>query len=230
MDLWSRLDELAQPPRVALSSTRIALAGIEIADAEGLDAVSMRKVAVGLNAGTMSLYRYVTSRDDLISLMIDQVYSTFEPATRSGDWRTDLADAARRIRALTLKHPWLAGRSVARLGLGPNLLTMLESTLALVDGYGMPVDKMLDILGTLQSFVQGYVLDEATERDASRITKLTKTEAQQQQDPRVRTIIESGRYPQVSRVITDSVDEPNPDIVFERRLRYLLDGLATAFQ
>ena len=82
MDLWSRLDELAQPPRVALSSTRIALAAIEIADTEGLDAVSMRKVAVGLSAGTMSPYRYVTSRDDLISLMIDQVYSTFERATR----------------------------------------------------------------------------------------------------------------------------------------------------
>ena len=119
---------------------------------------------------------------------------------------------------------------MARSGLGPNLLTMLESTLALVDGYGMPIDKMLDILGTLQSFVQGYVLDEAIEQEASRITKLTKTEAQQQQDPRARKIIESGRYPQVTRVITASADEPDPDIVFERRLRYLLDGLAKAFQ
>ena len=230
MDLWERVDDLAKPPRVALSSTRIALAGIEIADAEGLDAVSMRKVAMRLNAGTMSLYRYVTSRDDLIALMIDQVYSTFSAAPRSVDWRRDLADAARGIRAVTLKHPWLAGRSVARLGLGPNLLRMLESTLALVDGYGMSVDEMLDVLGTIQSFVQGYVLEEATEQDAMRITKLTKSEAQQQQESRVRKIMESGRYPQVTRVVTDSADNPDPHTVFERRLRYVLDGLATAFQ
>ena len=61
MDLWERIESREQLPRVALSSARIALAAVEIADAEGLDAVSMRKVAVGLNAGTMSLYRHVKS-------------------------------------------------------------------------------------------------------------------------------------------------------------------------
>lgn len=230
MDLWERVDDLDRPPRVALSSTRIAVAAIEIADAEGLDAISMRKVASRLDAGTMSLYRYVASRDDLVTLMTDQVYSSFSAAPRSGEWRTDLAEAARRIRGVTLRHPWLAGRSVARQGLGPHVLRMLESTLALVDGYGMTVDQMVDVLATVQAFVQGYVLGEIAEEDAKRTTNLTKAEAQQQQESRIRTIMESGRYPQFVRVVTESVDDPDPDTLFERRLHYVLNGLATAFR
>jgi AcrR family transcriptional regulator len=230
MDLWDRVGRQAQPPRVALSYLRIALAGIEIADAEGLDAVSMRRVAMGVDAGAMSLYRYVNSRDDLVELMVDEVYSAFPSAPRSGDWRMDLAEAARRIRDVTLTHPWLAGRSVPRIGLGPNLLRMLESTLALVDGYGLTVDRMLDVLETLQAFVHGYVLDEITEQEAQRHTGLTLSQAQQQQESHVRRIMESGRYPQFARVVTDSADDLDPHVVFERRLRYILDGLASAFR
>jgi AcrR family transcriptional regulator len=215
---------------VALTSGRIALAAIAIADAEGLDAVSMRKVASTLNAGTMSLYRYVTSRDELVALMIDHVYSAFSARPRTGDWRLDLAEAARRIRDVTLDHPWLAGRSVARLGLGPNFVRMLDSTLALVEGYGMSVDQMLDVLATLQAFVQGYVLEEITEQVATRITRLTKSDAQKEQETRIRTIMESGRYPHFAKVVIESEDDPDPGPAFERRLRYVLDGLATAFR
>ena len=161
--------------------------------------------------------------------MIDQVYSTFSAGPRSGDWRIDLAEAARRIREVTLDHPWLAGRSVARLGLGPSFIRMLESTLALVDGYGMTVDQMLDVLASLQAFVQGNVLEEITEQDARRTTQLTKSDAQRQQESRIRNIVESGRFPQLARVVIESEDDPDPGLVFERRLRYILDGLATAF-
>ena len=128
------------------------------------------------------------------------------------------------------RKAWLAGRSVARQGLGPHVLRMLESTLALVDGYGMTVDQMVDVLATVQAFVQGYVLGEIAEEDAKRTTNLTKAEAQQQQESRIRTIMESGRYPQFVRVVTESVDDPDPDTLFERRLHYVLNGLATAFR
>jgi len=229
VSLWERVEESNGPSRVALSPMRIALAGIQIADANGLDAVSMRRVASKLNAGTMSLYRYVASRDELVELMVDQVYSTFTVAPRTGDWRHDLAEAARRIHDITLEHPWLAGQSVARLGLGPNLLRALESMLALVDGYGMSADQMLDVLGSLQAFVQGHAWQEAIERNAIRATDLTHSEANQQQEARIRAIIESGRYPQFARVVTESTDESDPSLVFERRLSNLLDGLSSTF-
>jgi len=223
------VDEPTKPVRVVLSPTRIAVAGVQIADANGLDAVSMRKVASRLNSGTMSLYRYVASRDELVELMVDQVYATFALAPKTGDWRHDLTEAARRIHQTTLEHPWLAGQSVARLGLGPNLVRALESMLTLVDGYGMSADQMLDILGSLQAFVQGHALQEITEQNAIRATKETTPEAHDQQEARIRMIIGSDRYPQFTRVVTESTDEPDPSVVFERRLRYLLDGLSSAF-
>jgi len=229
MTLWARVGETAEPSRVVLSPTRIAGAGIQIADADGLDAVSMRKVASRLNSGTMSLYRYVASRDELVELMVDQVYATFTLAPKTGDWRHDLTEAARRIHQTTLEHPWLAGQSVARLGLGPNLVRALESMLTLVDGYGMSADQMLDILGSIQAFVQGHALQEITEQNAIRAIKETTPEAHDQREARIRTIIGSDRYPQFTRVVTESTDEPDPSVVFERRLCYLLDGLSSAF-
>lgn len=221
----------AQPqPRSTLSRSRIARTGVELADAEGLAAVSMRKVAERLGAGTMSLYRHVTSRDELIALMIDEVYAGVSRTVGTNDWRQDLSHAAHQIRATTIAHPWLAGRSVPRLGLGPSLLGMLESTLALVDGYGLTVDDRLDVLGTIQAFVQGYVLEEIAERGAHRATGLTKSGVQQRQESRVREIAASGRYPQFVRVVTEAEDDPDVDRVFERRLHYVLDGLAPIFR
>ena len=117
--LWERVDKSEQRTRVALSYPRITRAGMEIADREGLGAVSMRRVARQLEAGAMSLYRYVESRDELIELMADHAYAEFPAAPRSGDWRADLAEAARRIRRTILKHPWLGGQPVPRTGLGP---------------------------------------------------------------------------------------------------------------
>ncbi len=223
--------DCAQPqPRSALSRSRIARAGVELADTEGLAAVSMRKVAERLGAGTMSLYRHVASRDELIALMVEEVYAGVSGTVRTDDWRQGLGHAAHQIRATVTSHPWLAGRSVPRLGLGPSLLGMLESTLALLDGYGLTVDEMLDVLGTIQAFVQGYVLEELAEQGASRATGLTKSGVQQRQESRVREIAASGRYPQFVRVVTEAEDDPDADRVFERRLYYVLDGLAPIFR
>ena len=73
------------------------------------------------------------------------------------------------------------------------------------------------------------MLEEITEQDARRTTQLTKSDAQQQQETRIRKMVESGRYPHFARVVIESEDDPDPRQVFERRLRYVLDGLATAF-
>jgi len=229
MELWERVQKSARRTRVTLSYPRIARAGVEIADREGLDAVSMRRVAKQLEAGPMSLYRYVESRDELIELMTDHAYAGFPAAPRSGDWRADLAEAAHHIRRTTLKHPWLAGQSVPRTGLGPNLLRMMESTLALVDGYGLHIDQMLDLLLTIQAFVNGYVLNEITEHDAQHRTGANAQQAQERHIPRVRQVIASGQFPLLARVVTESEDETDPDLAFERRLHYVLNGLAWAF-
>ena len=227
MVIWSKVDKPGQNARAALSYDRIAAAGVELADAEGLEAVSMRKVAARLGAGTMSLYRYVESRDDLVDLMVDRVYGESVAFERTGRWREDLAEVARRSRRVALVHTWLAGYAASRGALGPNLLRMIESTLGLVDGYGLHIDQMLDAWMTVQTFTQGYVLHEIAEAESRRRTGLDEEGWRRHQGPWIRQIIASGRYPLVTRVVLDAEDLPDRDVVFERRLAYVLDGLSS---
>ena len=114
-------------------------AAIAIADREGLDALTMRRVAEVLGAGTMSLYWYVRSKDELIELMRDQVAGEQTLKEASGDWRSDLATFARDTRKLFLRHPWLASVLGGPPPLGPNSLRQDELAMAIVDGLGLPV-------------------------------------------------------------------------------------------
>ena len=226
MVLWTRLAKPGPAPRGALSHVRIAEAGIAIADAEGLENVSMRKVAARLECGTMSLYRYVDSRDDLIDLMADRVTEDLVAADRTGDWRADLTEAARRTRRTATAHPWMAAHVPARNGFGPGMLRLIESSLGLVDGYGLDIDQMLDIWMTVTTFTQGHVLQEIGERDVERLTGTPLDEWRRRQGPWIHQVIATGGFPLVTRVVLDAEDFPDPDVVFERRLGHVLDGIA----
>jgi AcrR family transcriptional regulator len=224
--IWTRVERAPTGPPPSLSYQRLARAAVDIADAEGLEALSMRKVAGRLDAGTMSLYRYVRSRHDLIDLMVDHVYGEAVIDARSGDWRTDLARVARNVRQTALRHPWLAGYATARPTFGPNLLNVIEHALGALDGLGLDIDRMLDIWLTVNAFVHGYVLAELADQEAQRRSKLTEQQWRAQMAPYVRQLVESGRYPMLTRIVIDAEDFPDPDQTFERRLGYVLDGLA----
>src|SRR5439155_4638422 len=106
--------------------------------------------------GTMSLYRYVRTKDELYDLMRDAVageddLSTAEP---SGDWRADLRTAARRMRASVLRHPWLPALVVRRPAFGPNEMRGVELMLTVLDGHGLSADQKLNMIGVLGGFVQ----------------------------------------------------------------------------
>jgi len=225
--IWERVGRPARGPHPSLTHERIARAAVAIADEEGIESVSMRKVAARLGAGTMSLYRYIDGKDDLTDLMVDQVYGEARCEPHSGCWRTDLASIARDIRSVTLRHRWLANvrYPTARPTFGPNLLRVIEHTLAAVDGIGLDIDGMLDAWMTVNAFVQGYVAAEVAEQEASRRTNLTQAQWRARIAPYVRRVVESGRYPQFTRVVLDAEDFPDPDVTFERRLGYVLDGL-----
>jgi AcrR family transcriptional regulator len=224
--IWERAGRVTRGAQPSLSYERIAAAGVEIADAEGLEAVSMRKIAARLGAGTMSLYRYVSSKDDLVELMFDHAIGAAAHGERTGDWRADLAEVARDLRRVMIAHPWLAGYQTARPTFGPNLLAVLERTLGTVDGIGLDIDGMVDMWLTVLAFVQGYVQAELAEQEAQRRSGLSEVEYRARVAPYIRQIIDSGRYPLVARLVLDAEDFPDPDRTFERRLGYVLDGLA----
>lgn len=224
---WEKVAQPAKAARAALSYEAIAVAAIEVADTQGLDAVTMRKVAEHIGAGAMSLYRYVDSRDDLITLMVDRVSAEAIAPPPTGDWRADLTEAAHRIRQVTLRHPWLARHALNAEDFGPGTLAMTESTLALLDGHGLDTGDMLDAWRTLLAFVQGHAFAEARRHEA-RQRRADGSET----GPGPSFLdqaAESGEYPLSTRALLEAVRHADPRDAFDRRLGHVLDGLAQAF-
>ncbi|HEY3882762.1 MAG TPA: TetR/AcrR family transcriptional regulator C-terminal domain-containing protein [Trebonia sp.] len=162
--IWARPEPAARQPR--FSRDQIAAAALAIADAEGFRAVSMRRVAARLGSGTMSLYRYISTKDDLMALMDDALMAqTLVPdGELPADWRTALAMIARRTRAVYLRHPWAARALPGEPGggretpIGPNGLRHAEQSLAAIDTAPFDTRGKLDLLAIVDDYVSGHVL------------------------------------------------------------------------
>jgi len=127
--IWMRPQRAATGRPPAHSRAEITTAAITIADREGLDAVSMRRVAAGLGTGAASLYRYVDNREDLLDLMIDATGAEYAYRAPTGDWLTDLLGLGEQARTIMRHHPWLPSLLLTRPVLGPNGLVLLEYVL-----------------------------------------------------------------------------------------------------
>ncbi|HEY5821383.1 MAG TPA: TetR/AcrR family transcriptional regulator [Propionibacteriaceae bacterium] len=129
--LWDPADPTpARGPKPRTNLTEVIRAGISIADAEGLAALSMRKVAAELGVGAMSLYTYVPGRDELIEVMIDLVYADHALPDPVDGWRTRVDTWARESWRIYGEHPWLLDFNSARLPIGPHVLDVEESLYA----------------------------------------------------------------------------------------------------
>lgn len=145
--------------RSGLTVERIVRAGIELADADGLDAVSMRKVAERLGVGAMSLYGHVPGKEDLTVLMLDEVVGEVyvddvEAPSRAGDWRAAMRYVARQNWELYERHPWLLDLRAARPTLGPHVSRKYEAELRPLDGIGLSDVEMDAALTLVLSHVE----------------------------------------------------------------------------
>jgi AcrR family transcriptional regulator len=228
--IWLRPDRAGRGPRPAHSRAAIAAAAVAIADADGLDAVSMRRLAAELGSGATSLYRYVARKDDLLDLMVDVVVGEGPPpAGLSGDWRADLREIAYATRAMILRHPWVAMLLAGRLTLGPNTLRSVEHALGAVDGLGLSLDEMMTFIDTLQAFVRGYVMSELAEQEATRRSGLDWEAWMASRAAYAHTIIESGQYPRLTRFMLEAEGPHDPNRAergFALGLDRVLDGFA----
>lgn len=224
--IWARLSGQGRGPVRTLDYAAITTAAIALADEDGVDAVSMRKIAGRMDHSPMSLYRHVGSKDDLTELMYDAVLGELDlTGMPSGSWRADVARLAREIRRLHHAHPWIA-RFGHRPTLGPNARRFLETGLACVDGLGLDIDGMLDLLSTALQFTRGFVVQELGEVEVQRRTGLDFADYQRQTGPFITQLLQEGQLPYLKRLILEAEDFPDPDVVFERRLAMVLDGLA----
>jgi AcrR family transcriptional regulator len=215
-------------PQPAYSRDQIAAMAVKIADAEGLEAVSMRRTAAELGSGTTSLYRYITKKDELLDLMSEAVLDTERLPQPSGSWRADLRKIAYHIRAMTLRHPWTIGISTFRSAMGPNTLRCLELTLSVIDNLGLDIDEMLVISNTLFTFTRGYAAGEIAEVEASRRSGLNREQWMRSRVEHTQAILRTGKYPMFARVVKDARAPHDPDAAehgFAMGLEHLLNGI-----
>jgi len=210
----------------SLTREAIVAAAIELADSEGLDAVSIRRVATVLGARTMSLYTYIGSKDDLLDLMADQVVGEVLVLRHlPDDWREAITLIARREREVTLLHPWLVDlvnhRSHAVVG--PNALRHLDQSVAAVAGLKLEPQDAFRVVAAVDDYMLGYVAREAREREITRRTGVSGAEHLAVLRPYLQKLLDSGEFANIAPLLRGDVQGADAD--FERGLGWLLDGI-----
>lgn len=147
--LWRAEPPVRRGPRPGLTLDDIADAGIAIADAEGLEAVSMARVAAELGYTAMSLYRYVSSKDEVIALMVDRAAGDPPPTDPASGWRARLETLARAQLPGLAAHPWMTSSSTLRNTFGPHRFAWLEALVAALDGTPLSGEEKLEIAAAL---------------------------------------------------------------------------------
>ncbi|OKI10024.1 TetR family transcriptional regulator [Streptomyces sp. CB02923] len=232
--LWGTGERPSRGPRPGLTLDRIVTAAVAVADAEGIGAVSMRRVAAELGVGTMSLYRYVPGKGELLDLMLDKIVeldAVAFPGPEAG-WRAVLETVARGIWQLHHRHPWLLQIDQTRPLLGPNSLDGLEFTLRGLSGLALPDREKMQMLMTVEGYVAGAARTGLNSAMAEKRTGMSNEAWWKTQLPVLTRAMESGRYPYLARLAEntftfDPDDDTEGDAAFELGLGRLLDGFAT---
>jgi AcrR family transcriptional regulator len=158
--IWMRPERAAAGRPAGHSRDEITAAAIAIADREGLDAVSMRRVAADLGTGAASLYRYLETREDLLDLMIDATGAEYAFTPPTGDWLADLLDIGEQARAIMRRHLWLPPLLTTRSVLGPNGLVLLEHVLEALASHPASTAAKLEALALLNAATALFVQNE----------------------------------------------------------------------
>ncbi|MFF5181440.1 TetR/AcrR family transcriptional regulator [Micromonospora sp. NPDC000316] len=233
VSIWMRPEQVQRSGpgrRPGYSRAQITATAIRIADADGLDATTMRRVGQELGTGAMSLYRYVPKRDDLIDLMVDAVGGEIElPDRPSGDWRADLSLVAHQTRAVGLRHPWQVTLA-RRPTLGPNSLRVYDFALSALDGFGLHIDAMTTLNSMVGDYVQSAVRDEIGWLEQARHTGMDRSQWMAEYvGPYVSQVIASGKYPMFTRNILEGrLSHQPPDARFQYGLDHVLNAIAAA--
>jgi AcrR family transcriptional regulator len=230
--LWRTQD---RPGRSGLSVDRIVAAAIEVADADGLPALSMRRVAEKLGVGTMSLYTHVPSKAELIDLMLDRVHGETArpqdpgPDGADGGWRARLELVARENWALYHRHPWLLQVTMVRPVLGPHITAKYEHELRAIDGIGLTDLEMDLVLTLVAGHVEGAARRSLEAAQAEQLTGVSDEQWWRARAPILGRLVDYSQYPIASRVGSAAGEAYNSaydaDAAFEFGLQRVLDGI-----
>ncbi|MFI6602265.1 TetR/AcrR family transcriptional regulator [Nonomuraea sp. NPDC050536] len=228
--VWAR--ERTKREQPALSRDRIVSEAVQLLDEEGIDALSMRTLGTRLNAGATSLYRHVANKDELIELVVDEVYGEVRVPEVSdpAQWRAGMTECAHSLRAVILGHPWLVSvlGQVGLADLGPNLAGQHDRMLALFRDAGFQAREAEQALNTLMAFVIGMTTSEAAYLSLIARSGLSEQEWVESIRPAAEQAAQE--HPYVREGFASLRDE-DPQVIRDADFRYgvdrILDGLAT---
>jgi AcrR family transcriptional regulator len=224
--LWGDEADTAATRRSPLDRTRIVRAALRVADAEGLAAVTMRRVATELGTGAMSLYRHVPGKEALVSLMIDEVLGEEAvPSQPSGDWRGDLRTLASSMWDFIRRHPWYPEAVMERPPITPHGVAGFEFALSILDDTGLPLNERAVIVVTVSGTVLRAAQNAAAEERARSRFQISDEEVGSSIGALLGAVMERGEYPRFREVVTNA-DRLNPKEEMQVSVELILDGAA----
>jgi AcrR family transcriptional regulator len=227
--LWGRRDRPSrQRSKPALSVDRIVRAALELADADGLEAVSMSRVADRLGFTTMALYRHVHSKDELVALMVEEGLgpSRMPDDLSLAGWRARLERWAWELRAVVRRHPWALDLPLARLPFGPNRSAWLDHGLGALAETALSEHEKAALVLLLNDYVFSHArLDVEL---AGLGQAMARAEAATPQPPLPPELVDAERFPALRRALDAGIFDPSEsdrDVDFAFGLERILDGI-----
>jgi len=234
---WGVRDRPHKGPKPGLSLERIVAAAVQVADAEGLAAVSMSRVAAELGTAPMSLYRYVTAKDELLALMLDAAYGPYptepplETAPDAG-WRAGLSRWAWAMRAAMQRHPWVLHIPIRGLPTLPNEVAWFEEGLRCLQDTGLEENEKASAILLVSGYVRNAAMIDADIEAAVRASGKTPDEWMASYARTLTVLADPRRFPALTKFIAagvfDRADPPEAEFTFG--LDRVLDGLAALIQ
>ena len=212
-------------PRPRTSLSEVVDAGVAIADAEGLEALSIRKVASQLSIGAMSLYTYVPGRSELIELMIDRVYADHALPDPALGWRARIGGVDARHLATYAAHPWLLDYNMARLPVGPHVLDVEEALYAALDAAGFTGAENVALANLVRWQLLGAARSTISDAAEERHTGVSAEAYWESRSSFWLTYFDAERFPTMATVWeVGGFDDP-AGWDFDRMITRLLDGI-----
>lgn len=231
---WGLRDKGTRGPKPGLTLERVVAAGIKVALTDGLGGLSMARVASELGVGTMSLYRYVAAKDELLTLMVDAALAAPPLAEHPGEgWRAGLTRWARGIRDAYRRHPWSLRVPIGAPPLGPNNVAWLEAALRSLAGTPLSEQQKLSCILLVSGFVRNdatLTADFAAGAGAGAATGTSGAdEAMPGYGAVLSRLIDAASFPALHRAISSGALDDGDDIdaEFNFGLSRILDGIET---
>jgi AcrR family transcriptional regulator len=223
--IWVRPERAARGPSPEHSRAEIASAGVALADASGLGAVTMRSIAAAVGTAPASLYRYVATREELVELMADQVYGEYIYGDPSGQPVADLIELARQGVGVYRQHRWLLDVTTAGKLPGPNALAFVEHTLAALAPTSLDGPAKLETVGLFSGAVRLLAQAELDQQRAGQDT----AQWQESMAGYFVGVVAAGQHPHLAAALTDQPPDAataaQHDQLFDRAIRRLVTGL-----